>query len=225
MFVGRCFDNTINFNYNHKIKNGVDEKSSVVKDFFNETFKSGKEEVQFEKEEKPDVLKDTGIKTTECFHKEICSKVKPKNVQVEDEVFFENVNYSIKVIVDLVVEGDILVDNKYTAKTWAQGKEDGELDPVIYTLWYENKYKINKSSFRFDIGISTMTPKTDQRFVSITPENKKGFLKYLAYIHDSIMYDTNRGIFLPRTDHFLCSKKLCGYWEKCSNFWGHRIKD
>lgn len=225
MFVGTCLDKTLNYNYNHKIITGKDEKISSVKDFFNDSFKQGKAEVNFGKDEKLDDIKQNGLNVTNIFHKNICKTVKPKQVQIFDEIIFKNVKYSLKVVVDLLTQSDIIIDNKYTAKTWAIGKEFGELDPVIYTLWYKHKYGDKPTKFRFDIGISTKTPKTDQRYVEITDTNIAGFLKYLATVNDEIEHSMARGIFLPRTDNFLCSKKRCGYWKKCSQEWKHIIKD
>jgi hypothetical protein len=224
MTVGRCFDEAMNLNYSHKIKTGKDEKVSVVKDFFNDTFKLEAEAAQFEPDEKPDELKDSGIKTTGVFHKKICPRVKPKEVQVRDYVQFSNVNYELAVVVDLVAEGDIVIDNKYAGKTWAQGHEVTLLDPVIYSLWHRQR-RHNRCKFRFDIAINTKTPKTDQRALEIHDEQIFGFLKFMATVHDSIEADTKRGLFYPRTDHFLCSKRKCGYWQKCQQEWGHKIKE
>ena len=225
MFLGRCFDDAINFNYIHKIEKGKDEKVSAVKDYFNDSFKAGKDEVQFEPDEKPAELKDKGILTTDCFHRNICTKVKPKQVQIADEITFKNVKYTMKVVVDLLTQSGIIVDNKYTGKTWVEGKEHGELDPVIYSIWYQQKFGKPAEGFRFDIGIGTKTPKTDQREVFVTAENIAGFLKYLAVINDEIEHSMVRGLFLPRTDNFLCSKRRCGYHLKCSQEWKHTIKD
>ena len=86
LFMGKCFDKSINFNYAHKIEKGKDENVSAVKDYFNDTFKAEQEEVYFDPEEKPEELKSKGIKTTAVFHKEVCKKVEPKEVQIDDPI-------------------------------------------------------------------------------------------------------------------------------------------
>ena len=225
MFVGSCFDKALNFNYEHKIIKGKDEKVSAVKDFFNDSFKEGKEQVDFKAEDKPEDIKDNGILTTAVFHKEVCKTVQPEAVQVMDDLVFDNVDYTLRVIVDLIEKDGTVVDNKFTRKTWQAGKEVGELDPVIYSLWYGHKKKVKNTRFRFDIGVGLKTPKTDRRMVIVTEEQKEGFLKYLAVINDCIMKDRERGLFAPNTSNFLCTKRHCGYWQICERTWNHKIKD
>ena len=226
MLMGKSMDVAVNFNYEHKIKTGKDEKVSAVKDCFNDTFKEGIEETVFDEGQDANALKDKGILTTAVFHKEICKKVKPAAVQIAEEISFKNVDYTLKVIVDLLTADEVIVDNKYTGRTWPEGKEFGELDPVIYSLWYKQKYGKNSGGgFRFDIGIGNKIPKTDQRTVIVTDDNIAGFLKYLAAIYDDIEHSKRRGIFLPRTDNFLCSRRKCGYYKKCEAEFKIRIKD
>ena len=224
ILMGKSFDTAVNLDYTNKIKTGRNEKASVIKDCFADSFDKDKGNTAFEAGEQPEALKDLGVKTIEVFQKEIGSAVKPTAVQVEDEITFENVDYTVKVVVDAVEAGDIVIDNKYSGKSWAEGKEFKELDPVIYALWFLNKNKRSPRCFRFDIGIGTQKPKTQQIARVVTEAEMNGFLKVLAVVNDSIQTAKERGTFYPRTDNFLCSKKYCGYHELCSKEFGHKIK-
>lgn len=225
MFCGRCFDTAVNYNYLNKIVSGKDENVSAVKDVLNDEFKKGSEEVMFKEGEKPDALKDGAIDTVGVFHKEICAKVKPKDVQIRDEIKFANVPYSLVVVLDLIDSEETIIDNKLARKTWSAGKEIQMLDPIIYTMWYEWKHGKPPKGFRFDIGVALKKPKTEQRTVTISDTYKRSFARYLATVYDSIMHDTARGVFLPRTDNMLCSRKFCGFWKECEAYWHHTIKE
>ncbi len=225
LLIGSAFDTAINLEYETKIKNGKGEKVSTLQDCFAEYFDREKGNTIFEEDEKPEELKDTAIKTVKTFHDEICVKVEPVEVQKKDTVKFDNVDYELMVVVDVVDKDGMVIDNKTASKSWPAGKEFQELDPVIYSLWYEANKKKEEKGFRFDIGVMTKTPKTQQLSRKVTAEEKTGFLKFVAYVHDSINRDKERGMFLPRTDHFLCSRKKCGYYQKCEAEWGLRIKD
>lgn len=223
--LGSSLDAAINLNYEGKIKSGKDEAESVITDCFAEKFDREKGNAVFEESEKPDELKDAGVNTVREFHKTICPMVEPAEVQTKDSIKFDNVPYELAVIVDTVDKNGVVIDNKLAKKSWPAGKEYQELDPVIYSLWYEVNKGKEEQKFRFDIGVMNKTPKCQQIERKVTVEEKQGFLKLLAYTYDSIQHDLKRGVFLPRTDHFLCSRKCCGYHKICEKFWGHRIKD
>ena len=225
ILMGSSLDSAINMNYTEKIKTKKDEPVSVVKDCFAEYYDKEKGNTIFDDSEKPEQLKDVGVKVTEVFHQIICKDVQPTEVQIRDDIVFENVDYKLLVVIDLIDSGNIVVDNKYASKMWASGKEFQELDPVIYSLWYETKKSKEENKFRFDLGIGSKIPRAERIERKVTRSEKDGFLKYLACIHEQIEENKRSGIFLPRTDHFLCSRKKCGYFSLCEKEWGHRIKD
>jgi len=232
MTMGNCFDKSLNVNYGEKIKTGKDEPVSVIKDCFADTFDKQKGNTVFEPEEKPEQMKDVGVETIGDFHKTVCKTVQPAQVQVDDVVEFDGVDYGLRVIIDLVEQDGTIVDNKYAKRKWNEGRVYTQLDAVVYCLWGDTKLKGGGHKFRYDIGIGYSTPKRNevktevQRFErDVSADEKEGFLKYLAYVDDSIKRDTERGIFLPNVDHNLCSRKSCGYYEICEKTWKHRIKD
>jgi len=225
ILVGKSFDEAINLEYNTKIDKKKGQKVSVIQDCFADTFDREKDNIVFAENEKPEELKDLGVKCVANFHKEVCPQVNPVMVQKKDELKFENVDYTFMVVVDVVDDKDIVIDNKTTKRSWAEGREFQELDPIAYSLWYELSQGKQENKFRFDIGVLTKTPKVQQIERKVSKEEKKGFLKYIAYIYDSIQYDLKRGMFLPRQDSFLCSKKWCGYYQKCEKEWGIKIKE
>lgn len=224
ILMGKCFDTALNYDYGQKISTGVNEPSSVVKDCFAHTFESERGDTIFEKDENPDTMKDIGVKTVEHFQKNVASKVQPHNIQISDTLEFDNVDYALMVVVDLVTNDGIVVDNKFASRKWSEGNEMKQLDPVIYSLWYEIRNNKPEKTFRFDIGIGTKIPGHQQVERKINAEEKTGFLKLLACVNDNIQYDTERGIFYPRVDNMLCSRKYCGYWEICEREWKHKIK-
>jgi hypothetical protein len=224
ILMGKSFDIAINLDYNNKIKTGHNEKASVIKDCFAEAFDTDKGNTAFEPDEQPDKMKDAGVKTIEVFQQEIGLIIKPTEVQIQDDITFENVDYTLRVVVDAVESDSIVIDNKYSGKSWSEGKEFKMLDPVIYSLWFLQKKKRAARCFRFDIGVGTAKPKTQQLARTVSDVEMTGFLKLLAVVNDSIKHDTERGVFYPRTDNFLCSKKYCGYHDLCSKEYGHTIK-
>ncbi len=213
---GSSFGRGIDENYKHKEKERKDLPVKQVEEVFSAEWDKGKGNTLFLPDEKPGELKDLGIKCIDIFHKEICSRVQPKEGSVQKKIVisFENVDYDILGYQDLEDENGFIVDNKTASKAWPEDRPQKELQPVIYTL-----PQPGKSKFRFDTAIKTKVPQTQQLEIIVTPEQKQGILKYIAYIKDAI---DNR-IFLPRRDHNLCSHRWCGYADLCEKEFGWKI--
>lgn len=224
LLLGSCYDASANLAYSFKKEKGKEEKVSVLQDCFADVFDNEKPRVFFDEGEKPGDLKDLGIKTVATFHKDLYPNVIPKEIQMKGSIKFSNVDYELVTIVDLIDIEDEVIDNKTTKKRWSVGQEFKAFDPVIYSLWFENEFKKPPKEFRFDIAIMKAKPEIQQVSVKVSEEEKQGFLKYTAYVVDSINKDSERGVFLPRYDSFLCSKKKCGYWAMCQKDWGKVIK-
>ena len=223
--VGQAFDSAINLEYKTKIEKDKGQKSSVIQDCFAEMFDKQKHNAIWQQDEKPEKIKDLGINCTKHFHQKVCPTVQPAKVQERSSLTFENVDYDFLVVVDLITKDGLIVDNKSAKRSWTDTRYLSELDPVCYSLLYELTQGKKEKGFRFDIGVYTKSPKIQQFERIVSKEEKEGFLKMISYVHDSIESDIKRGMMLPITDHFLCSKKWCGYWQICEKEWGHKIKE
>jgi len=222
MTLGRCFDHCINVDYTEKIKTGHDEPVSVVTDAFASAFDIEKKETAFEADENPEKLKDSSIPAIKKFHAEVCSLVTPASVQLEDEVTFGNVDWSLKVIVDCIDTDGVIIDNKF--KRRGMGDVGGLLDAPIYSAWYYAKYKSLPRAFSYDVAVCTKEPKAERVTVPVDESMVTGALIKIGMIKDSIMHDTERGAFFPNTTSFSCSRRGCGFAQECERQWKHIIK-
>ena len=217
MLVGKAGDDALNYAYRTKKDTGKLPTTSAVQDCFAQSFDLHRMDTKMGKRTNPDQLKDLGLKTVAEFCRTVCPAVDPVEVQKEGLLEFENVSYKIKVIIDVIATGDQVIDNKFSRKKWALPQAKQQYDPVIYSQWYEAEYG-RKAGFRFDIGILGKKPKTQMLDVPVSGKAKMGFLKLVAYVHDSIKRDLKRGVFLPTSNAGRCFGCFCK--RECDKEWG-----
>jgi hypothetical protein len=175
-------------------------------------------------DETPDQVKDEGVRGIEAFYWEVCPIVFPEQVQLRREIEFENSPIKFAGVIDTLEKIGVISDTKTTGKSWSIGDEYKKLQPPAYSLLLDRNNDRDRD-FRFDILVRTRKPKIQQVRLTITPFERQTFLRYLSTLINRIQNTIKTGDFLPRRDHFLCSKKYCGYWEICQKVWGFRIKD
>lgn len=220
--LGKCFDHAINVDYTAKKQSGKDEPISVITDAFVTLFDEEKHNTVFLEDEKPDELKDKTIPAIKLFHSTICPQVEPAEVQLESSIQFQNVDYSLKVVVDCIDKKGVIIDNKLTKRSFTD--VDSMFDAPVYSLWYFCKYGVLPAGFAYDVAITTKQPQATRVMVEVTNDIVESALKKVALVKDSIDHDDKRGAFFPNTRNFLCSRRHCGYWELCEKEYKHKIK-
>jgi hypothetical protein len=217
MVLGGSADATINFNYEHKIEKGEDEKLSTLEDKFHEEWDSRKIEIVDWKGEKPDDIEAAGRRALGAFRKEIAPATQPIEVQLEKEITFSNRPWTFLGYIDLIaekndVEKPIIIDNKLAKRSpspdlvavhdqlTAYSAAQGILDVGLDVLVYGNK-----------------EPKAVSFAGTRTPEDAARYWRVVDLVYDSII----KGVFLPaprstgNSANWICSKEWCGYFDIC----------
>lgn len=148
------------------------------------------------------------------------SQVQPVAVQEEVRVEFDN--WHLLGYLDVRGDDGVVRDYKTAKRSWADGKETTEVQPVIYTM-----HAAGASTFRWDIAVRNKTPKLQQVSRVVTPVAKEGMKRLAAKTKtraDQLRLDPE--LALPTGyGGWLCSKKLCPFWGACEKRWGQPIKD
>jgi Holliday junction resolvase-like predicted endonuclease len=117
---------------------------------------------------------------------------------------------------DLVVrKGGIrtVVDWKTSARRWAKGKADTDLQATCY-LWAEKQQGRTTTQFRFDVVTKTKTPSCEQHHATRTPEDFSQVGELVRVLERIVPNDC----FLPRRGSWECAN--CPYAVACSGWHG-----
>jgi hypothetical protein len=221
---GLAFDKAINEEYLHKMEHGTDLDVSKCQEVFAADWATRRKEIEFKPGEDPGKINDEGAALVPVFHKDVCQQVQPVVVQEMITVQLSGVDYDLQTVIDVVdndhIEGEVVVDNKTAARSWDEGREFTETQPVAYCI---ARASIGKPTnvFRFDIGVRGKNPHVEARVRRIGEGEVIGFMKLLGHVRAAI----TAGVFYPNQNGWWCSKKWCGFWEQCQREWHINVKE
>jgi hypothetical protein len=213
LILGSSWHETIELNYVQKITSDVDLPLDDMKDSFSDiwTKKTEKEEIDFG-EDKPGDLKDLGILITNVHHQNIAPRVKPALVEEEFRISLgEDFPYELLGYFDVIEKDGTVADNKSWKRAKSQADVDKDLQLSAYALGYRVKYGKAEKSLRFDAVIKNKKPKAIQLVTTRTNEDCRWLLGLIEKVADGIIKEA----FYPNPNGWHCSKKWCGYWDKC----------
>lgn len=176
---------------------------------------SGDEEIKFADGHSPEFLFELGEKMTEMYYGEILPTTKPIAVEREFRVSLgDDFPYELLGYIDLIEEGNVLVDLKTSAKRWPESKPDKELQATLYFLaWYLETGEI-PHEMRYDIvtkGGKKMVPAVQQ----LTTQRSQKEIRWFLRLVEEVVHGIVNECFLPDNTGFLCSEKWCEFYAIC----------
>lgn len=219
MTFGSSVDAGLNFNYSQKIQSRKDLKVNEVLDAYSTAFDLGKSETEWEKEEDPAEIKDTGIVLLKKYQDEIAPTIQPASVQEQLAIPFDDFDYDLLGYIDLIDEKGVIIDNKTSGKSPAKDKDgdgykisaDHDIQLSTYALGYRIKYGKPEKGLRVDYLIKTKEPKFIQVPLKKKNEDLNFLLRLIGYVADGI----KKEVFIPNRLGMLCNERWCGYYHKC----------
>lgn len=210
---GKAVHGTIEYNYRQKIKTQKDEKLSILQDYFCESFELLSQETLWEKDEKPQDLKDEGAKKiVPLYRKKVSPKIYPKLIEEPFEVIFDKgFDWTFKGYIDLVDVNNNIIDHKITQKTPSEIPPHDNLQLTAYALGYRYKFLETELGLRLDYMVRTKTPKVVQLNTAKSQKDIDRFLKLVGYVAKAI----EEKMFYPQPFNILCNERACGYKELC----------
>lgn len=209
--LGKSIHSTLETNYSQKIQSKEDLPNEQMTSLFSDLWESQAKGTEFEKDEKPGKIKDEGINIIHLYHEQVSPTIIPKYVEKDFELSFDNVDYTLKGVIDLVDDQEVLIDHKTTKRSMCQEDVMADLQLTCYALAYRLIFGAQEKELRFDVMVRNKMPKIQKIATSRTQEDINRFLKILAYVSRAI----RSGIFYPNKN-FMCS--ACGYSGLCAKW-------
>ena len=213
---GSVTHKAIEHNYKHKVEAREDLPVDEVKEVWADEWDKRVSETQFEEGEKPGEIKDEGVRIAALYMKEVAPSVQPVIVEGEFDLPLENLDYTLKGIVDVVDEQSIIHDTKTSKRTPTEDSIYHDLQMTMYSLGHRTLLGIEESGLRMDYLIRTKTPKTVS--LAAPPRQQKDIdrlLKLISYVARAIRDQ----LYYPNPHNFMCHPNSCGYWNICHERW------
>ena len=212
MSFGSSAHRAVETNYKQKIDTGVDLPAADVVEIFREDFRGREKETAWAPGEDPGALADLGVKAVGLYQIEVAPTVQPLMVEKEFESTFSNTPLILQGRIDLVDDNDVLRDMKTTGKSPSAGEADRSLQLSLYGVGYKAISGEYPKGYQLDHIVKTKTPKIVCNRTTRTEADIARALAVVGLVDRAI----TSGIFPPADpNHWVCSEKWCGYWNRC----------
>jgi len=213
--VGSCTHVTAEHQNLFKLRRGRDAKLSTLQDVFNEEWKVRKKKTKFASYERPDKIKTNAIyNVIPVYYQSLAKKVKPKYVEKSFSLEFPSVNATLTGQIDLVVVGNTIRDLKTKSKVPDWMDVFKSVQEVSYWLGYEANFGKAPKEFILDYLLRNSNPRHEtSRPKTVTPKEVEEFVT----LFERVVKQIRMGMFYPKREmNYLCSPKMCGYWNMCT---------
>lgn len=231
LFFGKVFDDTMNKNYEQKIKSDKDLKPGDVRDIFVSQFDGGQKDVEW-KDEEPDEYRSQGIDLVDQHMVGCAPVIHPAEVQPRIEISGKNRDYTIVTVPDIITREQGIIDVKTTGRRPTNLQDDKGKPPVfkispghilqasIYAVSFlartggwaqatELLYHIRKKASEI-LKIKFRTSRGEAAFA----------MGQIDRVAKQIKFSRENSVFIPNRGHMMCSQKHCGYWKVCHETYG-----
>ena len=212
LLLGKSVHSALEANYSQKIESKQDLPAEKVLDLFSDRWEQEVKETVFDEDEKAGMVKDDGVKMVTVYHGQISPTIQPRLVEQGFNLFFENVSYTLKGIIDLVDVEGVIIDHKTAKRSMAPDDVAADIQLTCYALAYRSVFGAQEKELRFDVMVRTKVPKLQQIPTTRTEEDIQRFLKILGFVSKAI----ESGIFYPCGNRQVCS--WCGYYGLCEKW-------
>lgn len=234
--LGSSYDDALTTNYKQKIESRTDMPVSDVVDAFVTSFNIRKPDTEWTDDEKPEQVKDVGVKIVEFYQKTKAPEVQPIHTQVRYNIKFPGVDWELVVIPDLKEEDGTIVDNKTSKRSPSKNASTGEYmldqDHYFQMLCYSIADKSENgpdagNRIRVDYAIKSKIAK----LVSVTmPAPGASDYEYFENMTSMVYNDIKaleKGVIapIPNRKSNLCSRKYCGFWSICETKFKGKVKE
>ena len=227
LLYGKSIDEAINVDLEQKIETREDLPVDDLKDAFVTGWDEGKQLTLFHSNDKPEELREIGVKSIEHWHKDIANSVQPSHVQEKLFVEFEDFDYNILQFADVITEDRVIIDNKTAGRSITEKNgiisvpHDHRLQLTLYDIGFKVNYGKEPTELGLDYLIKNKTPKSQRTRWKPNKTDKNYALTLFKGVAKGIDNET----YIPNRSHFMCSKRFCAYWRECESNFGGKVKE
>lgn len=212
--LGTAVDAAIMANFEQKIETKKDLDVSGVQAVFTgaliEQLDTG---VVLQKDESADDLKQAGEVMTRIYMERAAPTVDPAAVQVHVEGLIGEV--SVQGYIDVLTTDGKIIDIK-TAKTHRGITPAHKLQGATYEMLEPTASGV----FQLSTLTKTKTVTLHQDTITITPEDRKLTTNMYSITREQMQ----TGLVAPNRSSFLCSRRYCGFWQRCCEEYGGTVE-
>jgi RecB family exonuclease len=213
--LGTAFHQTIAYNYRQKTDTARDLPRAELLCSFREILGQQLEDAVLLDREQPLELLELGEIMLMKYLDEAAPLIQPAAVETK----VKGVIGGVKVYgyVDLLdIEGRI-IDSKSALKPFKGVSHDHRLQLTSYVMMTPAA----TGHCRLDTVTKGKTVSLIQKSLIITDADRK----YAETVYPMVQDSINEGIFLPRRNGSLCSRRYCGFWRSCEKEFHGAVKD
>lgn len=233
---GGAVDEALNLNFTEKLRTGTDEPEPRLVEKYVAEFAGRQGEVDWaQEEERPSVVRDAGINPLKLYRRQQCPTLTPAAVQPDLGMVSQRLGIRVVQYGDLVTADGLVIDYKTSKKsppTDAKGQPrpssfDDEFQVISQRLGYEATYRRRPRAIRLDYFVMTKEPKIVPVAVAVGSEQVALYETMVDRLERRLQWldATAWAGALPNRSHFLCTRRFCGYWQRCQGDYGGVVKE
>ena len=213
--LGTAFHATVAANFRQKISTHRDAPMDEMRARFYEEFALALSEAELRDDEAAAELADMGNAMLAVYMTEAAVSIQP--AAVEMEVDGEIAGVKVRGFIDLLDTAGRIID----CKTAARRPADVSAEHAPQLTTYAMITSAASGACRLDTVTKTKTVQLVQQTFEPGPKQRKLAESLFPMVRDSI----RDGVYLPRRNSALCSRRYCGYWRECEREFGGCVDD
>lgn len=218
---GRCCHKAEEKNFQHKITQGEFLDAGAVREAFAHEWEENEGNIGWQEDEldgnspkkASGMVKDSGIRLIEVFHREQLINCNPVEIEKEFEVEFEGGYAPMVGRIDRIDEGGIIAEMKFVSKSPVAGDIISDVQMTAYNVGYISALRQEPKKLIKQFAVNLREPKTViQECPPRSQEQISRFLRRLEYAMTAI----EKGVFLPAANgSWVCNPRFCGFYNSC----------
>jgi RecB family exonuclease len=212
--LGKSFHETIASNFRQKRESSHDLPSSECLEFFRRALAEHLEDARLERDEHPLELLELGETMVAKYFLEVAPLVQP--AAVEEKVSGVIGGVRVAGYLDLMDIQGRIVDSKTALKPMKGISHDHRLRLTSYVMITPAA----TGACRLDTVTKGKTVDLMQKSFAVTAQDRR----YAEIVYPMVQDSIREGIFLPRRNSPLCSRKYCGFWRTCEKEYGGCVR-
>jgi RecB family exonuclease len=212
--LGKAFHETIAYNFRQKQESSRDLPVAECLNFFRKALGEHLEESELQKGEHPMEFLELGETMVQKYLAEAAPLIQP--AAVESRVSGVIGGVKVAGYVDLLDIDGRIVDSKTTLKPAVGIAHDHRFQLTSYVMITPAA----SGDCRLDTVTKGKTVRVIHKSFTITEQDRRYAERIYPMVQDSI----RDGIFLPRRNSSLCSRRYCGFWRRCEQEFGGIVR-
>lgn len=213
--LGTAFHQTIAHNYRQKIDTAQDLPRAELRRFFREVLGQQLEHAVLLPPEQPLELLELGEIMLTKYLNEAAPLIQPAAVETKVTGMIGGVK--VYGYVDLLDMEGRIIDSKSSLKPFKGVSHDHRFQLTSYAMITPAA----TGHCRLDTVTKGKTVSLVQKSLTITDADRE----YAQTVYPMVQESINEGIFLPRRNGSLCSRRYCGFWKNCEKEFHGVVKD